>query len=231
MKTLSKLIALACVASMTFLWTGNALAADHSKKMQTTYQLKDFSKISVHGNVRVLISNADKNQLSVLSKESLVNKKLRFEVKNGELQIISTADACTEAPIVLLNTCNLTSITADGNASIESPKTFNALELSVDLAGGSSADLDLDVFALTSKVLEGSSIMVKGSADTHTIKTDRSACIDGSLFVVSKCYAELNGINSFKAFVKDTFDYVNDDASKVTFAGSTVLISAKNQLN
>ncbi|POY35947.1 hypothetical protein C3K47_12105 [Solitalea longa] len=230
MKTLSKLIA--CVALFTFFWTGTSFAADHSKKTQFTYQLKQFSKVNVHGNVRVLISNSDKNQLTLISKEAFVKKQLRFEVKNGELQIFSTADACSESPIVILNTCNLTSIAAEDNASIESGSSaFSALELSVDLSGNSTANLDLNVFELTSKVVDGSSIVVKGSADTHTIKTDRSACIDGSLFVVSKCFAELNGINSFKAFVKDTFDYENDSASKVSFAGNTVYVSSKNQLN
>lgn len=225
MKTLSKLIAVAWVALTSILWVGNAQAADLVKKQKLTRSLQHFTKVNVEGNVRLIISNGDKDQLTIFSKEAIASKYFKAEVKNGVLTIKSSATSAAEAPQILLFAKDLQAIEACNKAHVESLNTFEATELSVTLDKESSANLDLDVYELYSQVTFDSRLLVKGSAEIHNIKTDQSACIDGSSFIVNNYNAELNGICDLKAVVKDNFNYKNGTPAKMSLAGQAVSIT------
>lgn len=225
MKTLSKLIAVAWVALTSILWVGNAQAADLVKKQKLTRSLQHFTKVNVEGNVRLIISNGDKDQLTLFSKELITSKYFKAEVKDGVLTIKSSAGSVVETPQVLLFATDLQAIEACNNAHVESLNTFDAIELSVTLDKESSADLNLDVYELYSQVTIDSKLMVKGSAEIHNIRTDKSACIDCSSFIVNNYNAELNGICDFKVVVKDNFNYKNGTPAKMNLAGQAVSIS------
>ncbi|UKJ05836.1 GIN domain-containing protein [Solitalea lacus] len=230
MKTLSKLFIISCVTSMTFFWAGNAMADNCVKPSKTTQQLKQFSKLKVQGNVRVVITNAEKDQITILSKEEFKAQKVSFALKNGELVIKSLVDPTAETPSVLVFAKDLSDISLTDNAQIESLTTFSALSLSIKLEGASVANLSLAVFELSSHLMDCSSLNVKGWANSHDIRTDRSACVDGSSFIVNNYNAEINGICSFKAIVKEQFNYINNTASKIVFAGNSVSISTNQYL-
>ncbi|MNS57703.1 hypothetical protein D3C72_905990 [compost metagenome] len=226
MKTLSKLIAVAWVALTSILWVGNAQAADQVKKPKLTRSLQHFTKVNVEGNVRLIISNGNNDQLLMLSKEHLTSKQIKVEVKDGVLSIKSTMSLFAGTPQIVVFAKDLQAIEACKNVQIESLSTFNAIELSITLDQESSANLTIDVYELYSQVTLGSKLMVKGSAEVHNIKTDQSACIDGSSFIVNNYNAELNGICDFKAVVKDQFNYKNGTPAKMSLAGQEVSISS-----
>ena len=140
-----------------------ANAAELKSSYTTINQVKNISKISVSGNVKLILIQDSKESIEVFDKYYASNALVQQQ--GAELRISSFAK---EALTVIAHVNNLTSIEASNTSSIATSGKFNLLDLEVILKDKASATINANTVNLFTTVNDGTSLSLEGTTETHT---------------------------------------------------------------
>lgn len=171
MKSIIKNFIAAGITATVILGTTFAAQADSGKKMATVLPtLKNFRKISVSGNVElILIQDAEEN-VKVYNDYYANNALVQ---QNADVLRISSFGK--EKLTVMVHVKNLYAIEAQDHASVKTYGSFNLLGLDVVLHDQATADINANTVSLTTMAGEGTQLRLAGTTDNYTAKIGDNA--------------------------------------------------------
>lgn len=180
MKTSIKtLIALTITTLALTLSTVNVQAAD-SNQITVLTEVKKVNKISVSGNVElILVQSADE---SVKVYDTYFSKNALVQQKNGELRISSFNK---ETLTVVVYVSNLSTLTASDNSTIKTFGKFNALSLDVNLNDKTTAILNTNTVNLHANLNGQSNLSLTGTSDEYSAIMGSFSTVNMSRFTAN----------------------------------------------
>ena len=146
------------LSSATYAATTNGFAKNEEVSTVLT-DVTNISKIEVHGNVELYVSDGADDQVKVYNR--YYAESALVQNHNGVLRISSYSD---QKLVVWITASDLHSITAYDNAEVKSFGKLSAIELNVNLHNNASAQLDLDAFSANITMADHSKADLSGTA-------------------------------------------------------------------
>jgi hypothetical protein len=143
--------------------TKAATAKDESATVLTG--ISAISKIEVHGNVRLYISDGENDQVKVYNK--YYAESALVQSSDGVLRISSYN---TEKLVVWVKAADLRSVSAYDNAEVKSFGDLSKIEFEVDLHNNASAKLSLDAYSASLTVNDNAKASLSGRANEYSLK-------------------------------------------------------------
>ena len=197
MKTsIKSLIALTITTLALTTATVNVKAAE-ANQVTVLSQVKKVNKISVSGNVElILVQSADE---SVKVYDSYFSKNALVQQKDGELRISSFNK---ETLTVIAYVSNLSAITASDNSTVKTFGKFNALSLDVTLTDQAKAVLNTNTVSMFAQLNDRSNLSLTGSTSDYNAVIGSVASVNMSQFAASS--TNIQSKSSKIAAVKNT---------------------------
>lgn len=197
MKTsIKSLIALTLTTLALTTATVNVKAAE-ANQVTVLSQVKKVNKISVSGNVElILVQSADE---SVKVYDSYFSKNALVQQKDGELRISSFNK---ETLTVIAYVSNLSAITASDNSTVKTFGKFNALSLDVTLTDQAKAVLNTNTVSMYAQLNDKSNLSLTGSTSDYNAVMGSVASVNMSQFIASS--TNIQSKNNTVANVKNT---------------------------
>lgn len=175
MKTSIKTLGIAALTSIVSLvaFSGSASA---NEKITLLNKIGKFNKLTVSGNVDVLIVQSPESRVTVY--DDYYAKNALVQEKNGELRISSFE----KKPLsVVVYTNQLTEINASDQATVNTQGVFKTICLDVNLKNEAKANLNTSTLDLFAQLDNDANLELSGNAvdynvvmnDNTSIKTDK----------------------------------------------------------
>ncbi|WP_316737986.1 GIN domain-containing protein [Pedobacter aquatilis] len=140
-----------------------ANATEISGNYTAINQVKNINKISVSGNVKLILVQDSKESIEVFDKYYANNALVQQQ--GSELRISSFAK---EALTVIAHVNNIRTIEASNTSSVATSGKFNLLDLEVILKDKASATIKANTVNLYTTVNDGTNLNLEGTTETHT---------------------------------------------------------------
>lgn len=204
MKTAIKtLFAIALTTVLSTTVASSVKAADNNT-ITVLSEVKKVNKISVSGNVEVILVQSPNESVKVY--DNYYAKNALVQQQDGELRISSFNK---ETLTVVVYVSNLSSISASDNAKVSTYGKFNALSLDVNLKDNAVANLNTNTINLNSNLNGQANLTLAGSTSTYNATMGSVAKVNLDQFA-----AENTNIQSQNVVVAKTVATLNDiDAS------------------
>ena len=165
------------IAIVTVLGIGQSAFAGNKEREAVTVltEISNISKIEVHGNVELYLSDGTIDQVKVYNKYYSENALVQNQ--NGVLKISSYK---AEKLVVWITVSNLVNLSAYDNAQVKSFGKLSALELSVNLYNNASAQLNMDAYSVNVKVNDRAKADIEGTTAEANMSCDYSAFLNTS---------------------------------------------------
>lgn len=175
MKTSIKTLGIAALTSIVSIiaFSGSARA---NEKITLLNKIGNFNKLTVSGNVDVLIVQSPESRVTVY--DDYYAKNALVQEKNGELRISSFE----KKPLsVVVYTNQLTEINASDQATVNTQGVFKTICLEVNLKNEAKANLNTSTLDLFAQLDNDANLELSGDAvdynvvmnDNTSIKTDK----------------------------------------------------------
>ena len=174
---MKKSILTLAIAIVTVLGVSQSAFAGNKDREAVTVltEINNISKIEVHGNVELYLSDGVTDQVKVYNKYYSENALVQNQ--NGVLKISSYK---AEKLVVWITVNNLFNLSVYDNAQVKSFGKLSALELSVNLYNTASAQLNMDAYAVNVKVNDRAKADIEGTATEANLNCDYSAFLNTS---------------------------------------------------
>ncbi len=190
------------------LSAGIAKAANTAPAKNETYtvlnDISAISKIEVHGNVELYISDGATDQVKVYNK--YYAESALVQSKNG---VLSIASYNAEKLVVWVTANDLRSISAYDNSEVKSFGSLSKIEFDVDLHNTASAKLNLDAFSANVTVNDQAKVNLTGAANEYDLKYSHAENVDQTDFVADHALKTMTTITSVKVKNTDLDDLAN----------------------
>jgi len=172
---MKKSILTLAIAALTVLGLSQSAIAGSKDRDAVTVltEISSISKIEVHGNVELYLSDGTTDQVKVYNKYYSENALVQNQ--NGVLKISSYK---AEKLVVWITVSNLFSLSVYDNAQVKSFGKLSALELNVNLYNNASAQLNMDAYAVNVKVNDRAKADIEGATAEANLSCDYSAFLN-----------------------------------------------------
>jgi len=169
-----------------------ASVKNENKEVSTVLtNISQISKIEVHGNVELYISDGNTDQVKVYNQ--YYAESALVQSQNGVLRISSYK---AEKLVVWVTANDLRAISAYDNAAVKSFGSLSKIDLDVNLYDNATATLNLEAYRAT-----------------LTVNNSAKATLTGSVTEYSLTYADSAKV------INDNFITVNESKTQVSAAG------------
>ncbi|RNL49723.1 GIN domain-containing protein [Pedobacter jejuensis] len=156
------------IAALTVATLSSATTIANATENNASYtaltQVKNITKISVSGNVKLILVQDGKETVEVYDK--YYENNALVQQQGSELRISSFSK---NALTVIAHVNNVSSIEASNTSSVTTYGLFNLLNLNVVLKDKSSANINANTVNLSTLISDGTSLNLAGTTENHTI--------------------------------------------------------------
>jgi len=168
------ILTLAIALSSVLSISQAAFAGDKShNKITVLNDISRISKIEVHGNVELYLSDGMTDNVKVYN--SYYSENALVQNQNGVLKISSYK---AEKLVVWITVSNLCNLSVYDNAHAKSFGKLSAIELSVNLYNNASAQLNMDAYSVNMKLNDHAKADIEGTITEAAFGYDYSACLN-----------------------------------------------------
>ncbi|HTD39981.1 MAG TPA: DUF2807 domain-containing protein [Mucilaginibacter sp.] len=172
MKT--SIVTIAIALSTVFGISKSGFAATRTTEEATTLtEVSRISKIEVHGNVELFVSDGTTDEVKVYNHYYAESALVQNE--NGVLRISSYTD---QKLVVWVKASTLREMSLYDNAEVKSFGSFSAIELDVKLHNNASAQLKMDAYTANITLNDHAKADLTGSITEGTINYDQSSYLN-----------------------------------------------------
>lgn len=165
--------------------------------VERTLELASFDGIKVPGHANVYIQKGDSQSVRVRSQENILDA-IDFTVSGDKL--IIDLDGCYysyDLDVYITLDRPLSEISVTGSADVTGDGTIPASpELSIDVSGSGSVNLDLDAANITSNITGSGDISLSGKAENHQLKISGSGDLQAFDLVTESTTLNMTGAAS-----------------------------------
>ncbi len=175
------------IGNTTYAATKDSAAKSNEVSTVLTNVTK-ISKIEVHGNVELYVSDGSADQVKVYN--HYYAESALVQSQNGVLRISSYSN---QKLIVWVTAYDLRSISAYDNAEIRSFGKLSPIDLDVTLNNNSYAKLNMDGFSANIIVNDRAKADLTGSVTECSLKYNRSATVNSTNLVTANIIRVVDG--------------------------------------
>ncbi|HEY8930496.1 MAG TPA: DUF2807 domain-containing protein [Mucilaginibacter sp.] len=168
----------------TVLGISNGAYADTTRNEQAytiISEVNSISKIEVHGNVQLYVSDGATDQVKVYN--NYYKETAMVQDQNGTLRISSYKN---EKLVVWVTVSDLRSLDVYDNAEVRSFGKFSAIALDVRAYDNASVKLNMDVFAVNLTLNDAAKASLAGTIDQGNIKYNNTSVLNTENLVAVK---------------------------------------------
>jgi hypothetical protein len=169
-----------------------ASVKNNNKEVSTILtNVSHISKIEVHGNVELYVSDGNTDQVKVYNQ--YYAESALVQSQNGVLRISSYK---AEKLVVWVTANDLREISAYDNAAVKSFGSLSKIDLDVNLYNNATASLNLEAFHATLSVNDNAKATLTGSVTEYSLKYADTASVVNDNFITvneSKIQVPANG--------------------------------------
>lgn len=174
MKTLIKSLAqksllLTALATMAITTTSMAFSTTPVEKI---YEVKDFKKIIVTGNVEVLLVQSNKESISYQDEST---GKAEVTLQGNTLKIKSASNQISK---IILNVKDIYRLDVSGNANVKTENTLNSKFLQIYVSDDAKADVSSRTEGLYTVVKDNADLRLDGNTENHVSTVNSLAKIN-----------------------------------------------------
>jgi len=204
--------------------TGGAISigSENSEIISQKYGLDDFSKIHITHRGDVILTQGNDYDIVIEAQEKVIDD-LRVRV-DGETLLISKQKNILfdNSPITIFITMpDIEEIRVSGSADVIGKNEFDGRNLAVIISGSGSADLEVDVDFLTSRISGSGNIVYSGFAEEHSIIVSGSGDLKALDLITELSDVVVSGSGDVTVFSKDELSIVVSGSGEVTYRGAT----------
>lgn len=201
MKTSIKNLIAACLTLVVLTSASNISKAD-DKVVTVLSEVKKVNKISVSGNVDLVLVQSNNESVKVY--DDYYTKNALVQQKDGELRISSYEK---EALKVVVYVTNLLELNASDNAKVETVGKFGAIQLDVNAKDNAIVSLNTYTAALSTTIEGNAVVNLSGSTiDYQAVVSNLSKVNTNSFVAENTDIRSKNNAQAFKvAFPVDAF--------------------------
>ncbi len=168
------IVTIAIALSTVFGISKSGLAASRTNEEVTTLtEAARISKIEIHGNVELFVSDGTTDEVKVYNRYYAENALVQNE--NGVLRISSYSD---QKLVVWIKASLLKEMSLYDNAEVKSFGSFSAIELDVKLHNNASARLKMDAYSANITLSDHAKADRTGTITEGTIIYDQSSYLN-----------------------------------------------------
>ena len=179
MKTI--IFTLLAIAALALGSTNSSYASvkNDNKEVSTILtNVSHISKIEVHGNVELYVSDGSADQVKVYNQ--YYAESALVQSQNGVLRISSYK---AEKLVVWVTAADLREIAAYDNAAVKSFGSLSKIDFDVNLYNNATAHLNLEAYRATLMVNDNAKVTLTGSVTEYCLKYADSATVINDNFV------------------------------------------------
>jgi Putative auto-transporter adhesin, head GIN domain len=175
------------IGNTTYAATKDSAAKDSEVSTVLT-NVNKISKIEVHGNVELYVSDGSADQVKVYN--HYYAESALVQSQDGVLRISSYSN---QKLVVWVTAYDIRSISAYDNAEIRSFGKLSPIDLDVTLNNNSYAKLDMDGFSANIVVNDRAKADLTGNVTECSLKYNRSATVNSTNLVTANITRVVDG--------------------------------------
>jgi len=197
-----------------------------AKVATTNFSASNISQLDVSDLFNVYISfSATEESVQVEANENL-HSLIEMSQSGSELIIgLQKNTSISGAPVlnVYIKTATLSTVKAEGAASVEFENLLKASKLDLEITGAAKVSGNIEVGDLVANLLGASILNVSGNSDSFDIDAEGASEMIGFDFVTKNLKASLSGGSNISLTINQRLDVTASGASNVYYKGSGVI--------
>ncbi len=222
---LALLFAVSCQYSATF---GDGIKGDGNWDTQNRTLEGDFDEIKVSDGVKLVLIQSNNKMVTVITDHNL-QSMIKTSIEDGVLTIESTEDySSSQRTTVEVSLPSLIAIRAEGGVSVVNNNKFVAQDLVVEISGGSSTELNLEIENLILKASSGSSLEIEGKAMNLDASASSGSSIECDKLIANNVKAQSSSGSSIEVYPVVSLIAKASSGSSVEFANNPQTIEKES---
>lgn len=181
------------ISNTTLAATKNDSAAKDNEVSTVLTNISKISKIEVHGNVELYITDGSTDQVKVYNRYYAESAMVQNE--NGVLRISSYS---AKKLVVWVHAYNVRSITAYDNAEVKSFGKLAPIGMDVTLYDNAYAKLDMDGYSANITINDRAKADLTGNVTQCYLKHSRSSSVNSTNFTAADIIRAIEPVNEKK---------------------------------
>jgi hypothetical protein len=162
-------------------------ATSSNEEITTLTDVSKISKIEVHGNVELYLSDGTADQVKVYNR--YYAESALVQDQNGVLRISSYK---TQKLVVWVTVSDLRNLSVYDNAEVKSFGKLSAIDLDVKLFNSASAQLNMDAYQATVTLNDHAKADLAGTINEGEVHYDRSSSVNITSLVAAHLVKKVN---------------------------------------
>ncbi|AMR32125.1 hypothetical protein A0256_12175 [Mucilaginibacter sp. PAMC 26640] len=170
-----------------------AATTHNGKEVSTTLtNVSRISKIEVHGNVELYVSDGSADQVKVYNQ--YYAESALVQSQNGVLRISSYK---AEKLVVWVTANDLRAISAYDNATVKSFGSLSKIEFDIDLNNNATAQLNLDAYKTSLTLNDNAKATLSGSVNEYSLRyADTASIVNDNFSTVNETKTQTSRRNN-----------------------------------
>jgi len=194
-----------------------------AKVTTTSFSASNISQLDVSDVFNVYVSfSATEESVQVEANENL-HSLIEMSQSGNKLIIgLQKNTSISGAPVlnVYIKTATLSTVKAEGAASVEFENLLKASKLDLEITGAAKVSGNIEVNDLVANLLGASILNVYGNSDSFDIDAEGASEMTGFDFVTKNLKASLSGGSNISLTINQKLDVTASGASNVYYKGS-----------
>ena len=217
------LLATILISSCDFM--GGERIRGNGNVVSESHDIKDFNGVYVSGAMDLFVSEGQNFSVRIETDENLQS---RIEVyQDGGILRVRPADNvnldATDGVKVYVTAPSIVFLQASGACDIDAETILSSDDLTLDLSGASSAELDLAVGSFRAELSGASKATLHGETKTASVEGSGASHIKAKDLTAETATINLSGASSMEVHVTSLLEADLGGASDLTYAGSPKL--------
>lgn len=183
-------------------------------------RIGEFNRVKLSGGYDVVLTQGSTPSLRIEAEDNIL-KKIRSEIKDGELEISMDGHFCkVKAVTVYLTAVTLKAIESSGAVEVRATNKITADDLSLHISGAGEVNMEVEANHLLTSVSGAGELDLKGKAKSHKVKISGAGDMDAVDLIVGKYDINLSGASDCRIYVEDELLVDASGASSITYKGN-----------
>jgi hypothetical protein len=192
------------------------------------HPVKNFSAISVSGDIDLYLSQGNEDAVAVSASETTHRDRIRTQVENNELKIwydgkglnFSSGNKKLKAYVSFKN---ISKLSASGASNVHVNGAIKGNELAIHLTGASDFKGAVDIDKLSLNQTGASDMTVSGKASNVHIEAVGASSVKGYTLETQNCTIKATGASDIKITVHKELTANATGASSISYKGNGVI--------
>ncbi|HWF43896.1 MAG TPA: head GIN domain-containing protein [Candidatus Kapabacteria bacterium] len=213
-------IVLIALCSCHRMWPIEKSIAGNGNTITEDRQIGTFTGIDLEGNYEVTLTQGPVSSLRIVTDSNLL-AYIKSSIEGGKLVLTSEANLQpTKSTQVYISSPNYTSIEIQGSAEVHGATPIKSDDLTFNIAGSGSADLEIHAQKLKTDVEGSGKLTLKGDALTYTADLAGSGSVDAVAMPVETAKIDIAGSGDADVFVAKRLDADIAGSGNIRYKGS-----------